>query len=160
MTDDPDDLTTAAGWCAPSPILYGLTDWPLPNPGAITLPQITALRGSIDFTDRRTPAERAATDALHAHINRIADTLSRRRRDAIDAACLTALAHHWDVHVYEPPQPLHFTTDTTTDTLTALAYVGIRFTPAHHPIPTIHHHTDEPLDWTDWDDHPGWTTTP
>lgn len=138
-------IVAAGGWCAPSRLLYEVTDHPVERPGVLTLPNMQALRGSIDFTDRRTPAERAAADAWTAHVNRVADRHSRARRAAIDAACAVALAEGWDVHVYEPPTPFDLRRADERDLL-YLRSVGIEFTPAEHPIPTIHHHPT-PEDW-------------
>lgn len=142
----PSGLVAAGGWCAPSGVLFdALGGDALARPEALTLPAMQALRGGIDFTDRRTPAERAAADAWVAHVNRVADRHSRARRAAIDAACAVALAEGWDVHVYEPPTPYDLRRADERGLL-YLRSVGIEFTPAEHPIPTIHHHPT-PEDW-------------
>jgi hypothetical protein len=132
-------VTAAGGWCAPTDLEYHHEPVPL------TLPQVRFTR-FMDLWKEPTPAERRANDALRAMVARLTDRMARQRAAVVDAACLTALEEGWDVHVYEPPEPLRYATDTY---LVRLNYVGLEFTPAAHPVPTVHyHHTDE-YDWED-----------
>lgn len=150
MTDETPRVIGAGGYCAPSTRIYELAGDALPSPERLTLPTMQALRGGIDFTDRRTPAEKAASDAWAAHVNRVADRLSQARRRAIDAACVVALAEGWDVHVYAPPSPSDLRRAGERD-LTYLRCVGIEFRSAEHPVPTIVHH-ECPDGWEYLDD--------
>lgn len=124
--DKADSLTAAAGWCAPSEVLYEKSlsygDWALPL-GPVP-------RGGFKWREP-TVFEVAAAEQARAWAARMA----ARRDAAIDAACVVALAERWDVHVYEPQQPE--------------PYVGIEFTPAKRSVPTVHYHQ---TDWLDWDD--------
>lgn len=144
----PPALVSAGGWCAPSDAVYDAT---LLNTNEVTVigfPDITTPRGAITWHDP-TPAERAATEAMRARNTRAAEHAAALRAAAIDTACVTALREGWDVHVYEPREPYQTISRWTTHDLTRLTHVGIEYTPAAHPIPTIHHH--QPYD-PDWDD--------
>ena len=111
-------------------------------------PAVSASRGGIDFNRPPDPA----ADALEARHRRLAAQAATARRYAIDAACITAAEHGWDLHVYEPPTPynLRYATD---QQMAHLRSVGIAFTPAEHPVPTIHHHPCP--NW--WEPEEDWT---
>lgn len=134
-----DAVTAAGGFCMPS--VDAVYDASLMNRNEFThigFPRVRASR-YVDWFQTPTPAERRAADALRSLTSRIAERMSAQRNAAIDAACLTAMAEGWDVHVYEPPEPLILHRATDND-LIPLAYVGIEFTERAHPVPTVHFH--------------------
>lgn len=143
-------VVAAGGYCVPSEMVYDLIST---EPGRhlprLTLPVMSAERGGFDFTDRRTDAERAASDAMHSHVNRLVAALMKRERDVINAALVEASEHGWDVNVYR--QPWHYT-QRGVDPYSALrsAYIGISFTPAEYAMPVLREHLDH--DWSDLDD--------
>ena len=146
MTGD-GDRTTAAGWCAPSGIIADLGDAD-PVLDAIDLPPVSANRGGITFNHPPNPA----ADALEALRRRLAAAATDARNAAVDAACRTAAEHGWDLHVYDPPTPYNFRYATDRQ-MAYLRSVGIAFTPAEHPVPTIHHHPCP--NW--WEPEEDWT---
>jgi hypothetical protein len=128
------EFTAAGGWCAPSEALYDVgTDY------KTLFPEVSVQRGGIVYRDL-TPAEAAAQSAWRAHVTRISDQLADARSAAIDSACVIALAEGWDVHVYEPPSLTYDVRHATEYDLIRLRCIGIEFTPAERPVPTIHHH--------------------
>jgi hypothetical protein len=157
MSEDRPALVASGGWCAPSALLYGQTDrgWFQRIADdlaaeATDFPRVSVARGGVDFTDRRTSLERAADEAHAALVGRVAERLASQRREAIAAACVTALANGWDVHVYDPPQPELYRRVATDQELFYLRSVGIEFRPAEHPVPTLVRHVCP--DWWDDDD--------
>lgn len=137
---DPD--TTPGGWCGPYGGIY--------DAGLLTspdLPEVVVPRGGITYRVMA-PAERRAYEAVQARMRRTIDTLSARQHDTIEAACLTAWAEAYDVHLYRRDAQLH----TLEDRVLAAAYIGIEFQPARYPVPTIVEHLDHDVSWTDDDE--------
>lgn len=138
------DLTATGGWTAPSDTVY---DASLLAP--VEFPAINTHRGGVTFSlRRRTPAEARAYEAVQARLRRTLDTLLAREHDAIEAACRTALAEGWDIHLYRHPLQMH----TLEDRVKVTAYIGIEFQPARYPVPTIVEHHDHDVSWTDDDE--------
>lgn len=135
------DLTAPGGWTAPSDTVY---DASLLTPVEFTV--ISTHRGI--SLRRRTPAEVRAYEAVQARLRRTLDTLLAREHDTVEAACRTAWAQHFDVHLYRRPLQLH----TVEDRVQAAAYIGIEFQPARYPVPTIVEHHDHDVAWLDDDE--------
>lgn len=144
VTDD--SLTTAGGWCAPSETIYDVTG-PSYYPTMADFPKVSVNRGGIEFP-KWTPDQIAAAETNRLLVARLTKKLAQRRADAVDAACIEAMANNFDVHVHEHYE-LDWVTTTIDNTYTVAAYVGIEFTPAKHPVPTIHYHRREYDDWYD-----------
>lgn len=150
---------SAAGWCAPNPgLLYDpaslgdvvLAEVVTSGTGSL-FPKISVPRGGIRF-EPPTRAERLAQDALASQLRRMVDELMSRRNEVVDRATVVALANGWDIHVHEPPDVTTWDLEHNRAEVHYLAYVGIEFTPAKHPLPTIHYHSSPDRDIYDWDD--------
>jgi hypothetical protein len=131
------EVVASGGWCAPREAVYDLGMKFEPS-DVFAMPRIEVDRGGLLYRDL-TPEETAAREAWRARVARVTSRLAEARNAAIDRACEIALANGWDIHVYEPPEPLSVSSTTERD-LIRLRAVGIEFTPAKHPVPTVHHH--------------------
>lgn len=106
----------------------------------ISLPEVSVRRGGITFDMiEQTPTQRLAHEQMRRLQERIVTTSARYRDMVVDAACVTASLNGWDVHIYEPPTPFSIT-QASHEVLYRLRYVGIEYTPAKHPVPTLHYH--------------------
>lgn len=144
-----ESLAAAGGFCAPSELRYDDT---LLNDNTFTFPVLSVSRVVPKWFEPPTPAEARAQEAYRSLVNRIVERQVRARHDAVEAACWVALREGWDVHVYNPPEPLNMYRSTGDNALSMLGYVGIEFTPAKYAgLPTIHEHNDH-LNEFDWDD--------
>jgi hypothetical protein len=133
------------GWCAPGDH-YALTEDTLSR---ITMPEVTAKRGGLDYNAEQSPAEKARHEQARRIIDEMVERFAAVRRHAINTACVTAMVNDWDVHIYEPPRMSYTVTEADFIYMRA---VGVGFTPAEHPVPTIVFH--QPPDFWDegeWD---------
>lgn len=118
-------------------------------PDQISLPEIRVPRGGITFADHRSDDEKANDSAYREFVHQMTARIMVTRDQTIEDACITALAHSWDIHIHEP-EPSWTSRPSDTDLL-PLMYIGIEFTPAAHLIPTIHRHQV-----SRWDDAEVW----
>jgi hypothetical protein len=147
-------ITAAGGWCAPTDALYSLDSPGVPpGPEVYDFPKISVARGAPDFTDRRTDAEKIADEAMWSRTRRIAEQLARARHAVIERAAITALHNHWDLHVWEPRNPINLHRLNDHD-IVSLSYIGIGFEPGALAIPVIHYHRyDDGYEYMwDWDE--------
>jgi hypothetical protein len=63
----------------------------------------------------------------------------------IETASWEGYRNNWDVHIHEPLEPWLTVNDTATDQMVLyLRPIGIGFTPAEGPVPSIHRHVERP----------------
>jgi hypothetical protein len=119
----------------------------------IELPEMSATRGGIDFTDHRSDAERAADEAMQSHIARLVQRMRDREYALIEHACLVAQINGWDLHIYRAPYRWSVGRYAH-ESMSALrsAYIGIGYAEAKHGIPTLHEHEDHDVSELDDDE--------
>lgn len=140
---DPDPLVAAGGWSCPSDLFYDA----VADAAALNLneyawaafPEVTTTRGGFDFTDRRTDAEKAATDRMAKIVARLVGNIAEAQVIDLDTACLEALREGWDVHVHRR------TYQPTNAHPGSVRFFGIELAPRTTglSIPTIYEHADD-----------------
>jgi hypothetical protein len=156
MTETPDPsgpdfdggpIMSAGGFCAPKEVVYD----GIALHGTISFPEISVAKFVPKWFEPPTPAEARAQEAYRSLVNRVVDRQVQARDHAIELAVMDAFVNDWDVHVHEPPVPFNMYRSDQDNALHTLGFVGIAFTPARYPVPTITYHREH-LDEFDWED--------